>query len=210
MYPVPAKEARKEIVVGGSRFIASLAPVFSVEEAKGFVAQIRQEFRDATHHVSAYLVGGGNSVVAHAADDGEPAGTAGRPALAVLRGSGLGDVAVVVTRYFGGTKLGTGGLVKAYTQAVQAVVAEVPRAQKVLAHRVRLKIPYSFLERVRLLVEREEGEVLSESFAAEVTMMLRFPVTRFASFQDGLRELSAGRLKAEVVETGEVLLAWNT
>ncbi|MFN2242462.1 MAG: IMPACT family protein, partial [Anaerolineae bacterium] len=113
-YPIPARETRTEIQVLNSRFIATAAPVFSVEEAKAFVTRIRDEFADATHNVPAYLVGYGASVVAHCTDDGEPSGTAGRPALAVLRGSGLGDVAVVVTRYFGGTKLGTGGLVRAY------------------------------------------------------------------------------------------------
>jgi len=209
MYPVPAKEIRREVVIGGSRFIATLAPVFSVEEAKAFIARTRKEFRDATHNVPAYLVGGGNSVTAHASDDAEPSGTAGRPALAVLHGSGLGDVVVVVTRYFGGTKLGTGGLVRAYTQATQAVVSGVPRAQKLKAHTVLLAVPYPLLERVRLLVAAEAGEILEENFTADVTMTLRFPVDAFALFEDKLRELSAGKLDAEVVETNEILLEIN-
>ena len=209
MYPVPAKEIRREVVIGGSRFIATLAPVFSVEEAKAFIARMRKEFQDATHNVPAYLVGGGNSVTAHASDDGEPSGTAGRPAVAVLRGSGLGDVVVVVTRYFGGTKLGTGGLVRAYTQATQAVVSGVPRAQKLKAHTVLLAVPYPLLERVRLLVAAEAGEILEENFTADVTMTLRFPVDAFALFEDKLRELSAGKLDAEVVETNEILLEIN-
>ena len=105
-YPVPLRETRRELIVVNSRFIATLAPVFSVEQAKAFVARIRQEFADATHNVPAYLVGNGASVIEHCSDDGEPSGTAGRPALTVLKGSGLGDSAVVVTRYFGGIKLG--------------------------------------------------------------------------------------------------------
>ena len=105
---IPAREARVEMRVVNSRFIATAGPVFSVEEAKAFVARIKQEFADASHNVPAYLVGHGATVTAHCTDDGEPAGTAGRPVLAVLRGSGLGDVAVVVTRYFGGTKLEIG------------------------------------------------------------------------------------------------------
>ncbi|NQU31566.1 MAG: YigZ family protein [Anaerolineae bacterium] len=205
-YPVPAKEIRREIIRGGSRFIATLAPAFSVEEAKIFVTRMREEFSDATHNVPAYLVGGGNSVTAHASDDGEPSGTAGRPALAVLRGSGLGDVAVIVTRYFGGTKLGTGGLVKAYTQAVQAAVSDVSRAQKVLAHTVILAAPYPLLERIRLLVASEQGTILDEVFAADVTMTLRFPVERTTGFDAQLQELSSGKLRTEIVETNEVLL----
>ena len=205
-YPVPAKGIRREINISSSRFIATLAPAFSVEDAKVFIARMRDEFSDATHNVPAYLVGGGNSVTAHASDDGEPSGTAGRPALAVLHGSGLGDVVVVVTRYFGGTKLGTGGLVRAYTQATQAVVSVVPRAQKVLAHTALLVAPYPLLERIRLLVEAEEGKILDENFAADVTMTLRFPVGAFSLFEDRLRELSAGRLDAEIVETSEVFV----
>jgi len=206
MYPVPTSEIRREIVIGGSRFIATLAPVFSVEEAKAFIARMKTEFDDATHNVPAYLVGGGNSVTAHASDDGEPSGTAGRPALAVLRGSGLGDVALVVTRYFGGTKLGTGGLVRAYTQAAQAVVTGVQRAQKVLAHTVLLVAPYPLLERIRLLIASEQGTILDEIFAADVTMTLRFPVGRSAKFVDQLQELSSGKLSPEIVETNEVLV----
>ena len=206
MYPVPAKEIRREIVIGGSRFIATLAPVFSVEEAKAFIARMRSEFDDATHNVPAYLIGGGNSVTAHASDDGEPSGTAGRPILAVLRGSGLGDVAVVVTRYFGGTKLGTGGLVRAYTQATQAVVTDIPRAQKVMAYTTLLAAPYPLLERIRLLVEAADGEILDEDFTADVTMTLRFQVEKFDAFENGLQELSAGKLSVEIIETGEILL----
>jgi uncharacterized YigZ family protein len=120
-YTIPARETRAEIKVVNSRFVATVAPVFSVDAAKAFIARVRREFADATHNVPAYLIGHGASVIAHCNDDGEPSGTAGRPALAVLRGSGLGDVAVVVTRYFGGTKLGTGGLVRAYSGAVRAL-----------------------------------------------------------------------------------------
>jgi uncharacterized YigZ family protein len=206
-YPVPAKEVRAELVIQGSRFIATLAPVFNVDEAKEFLARIRTEFSDATHNVPAYLVGGGNSVMAHASDDGEPSGTAGRPALAVLKGSGMGDVAVVVTRYFGGTKLGTGGLVRAYTQAVQEVVSVVPRAEKVRADTLLLAAPYPLLERIRILVTEIGGEILDEEFGADVTLTLRFRVDDTTRFQTGLQELSAGQLAAGLMETNEILYA---
>ncbi len=205
-YPVPACEVRREIVVINSRFIAALAPAATVEAARAFVARIRGAFPDASHHVPAYIVGGGASAVAHASDDGEPAGSAGRPVLAVLRGSGLGDVVVVVTRYFGGTKLGIGGLVRAYTQAAQRVVAAVPRARKVLSHTVMLGLPYNRLEQVRRLTAQHGGTVLDEAFAAEVTLTLRFPAAAFPAFQEALQEFSAGRLEAVVLETGMVRL----
>src|SRR5512136_2142640 len=175
-YPVPLHEIRREISISNSRFIASLAPVFAVDEAKAFIQRIKAEFPDATHHVPVYLIGHGDSEIAHCSDAGEPSGTAGRPALAVLRGSGLGDAAVVVARYFGGTKLGTGGLVRAYSEAVRMAVEAVPRAEKVLTHTVMLAFPYTYLERVRLLVAAQNGKVLDESFAADVTMTAQLRV----------------------------------
>ena len=172
-YPVPLHEIRRELSVSDSRFITSLAPVFTVDEAKAFVARIKAEFPDASHNVPVYLIGHGDLEIAHCSDAGEPSGTAGRPALAVLRGSGLGDVAVVITRYFGGTKLGTGGLVRAYSEALRLVVEAVPRAEKVLTHTIMLAFPYTYLERIRILVAAQEGEILDEAFAVDVTLTAR-------------------------------------
>ncbi|MBK8904741.1 MAG: YigZ family protein [Anaerolineaceae bacterium] len=202
-YPIPAAETRAEIEVKNSRFVATAVPAFTVEQAREFIARIKAEFSDATHNVPAFLVGFGNSVTAHCNDDGEPSGTAGRPILAVLQGSGLGDIAVVVTRYYGGTKLGTGGLVRAYGDATKAVLDILPRAEKVPTHTVMLALPYNLLERVRLLVGEWNGRILEEEFAADITMTMQFTVARFPGFQDALRELSHGSLAAEIVETNE-------
>jgi uncharacterized YigZ family protein len=200
-YPIPEREARAEITVVNSRFIATAAPAFSVEAARAFIARIRAEFPDASHNVPAFLIGYGASVTAHCTDDGEPAGTAGRPALTVLQGSGLGDVVVVVTRYFGGTKLGTGGLVHAYTEAVQAVLAVLPRAEKVPTHTVMLACEYALFDRVRLLVQEHHGVLLDQDFAADVTLTARFATWHLDAFQAALRELSRGALQAEIIET---------
>ncbi len=205
-YPIPAQEVRIEITVVNSRFIATAAPVFSVEQAKAFVDRIRDEFSDATHNVPVYLVGYGASLVAHCSDDGEPSGTAGRPALAVLRGSGLGDVAVVVTRYFGGTKLGTGGLVRAYSDAVREVLAVLPHAEKVPTHTVMMAVPYSGFETVRRAITGHGGQILDEDFAADVTITARFAVENLAAFQSALQELSNGKLQAEIIETNEATI----
>jgi uncharacterized YigZ family protein len=205
-YPIPAQETRAEIQVLNSRFIATAAPVFSVDEARAFVARIKGEFADASHNVPAYLIGHGSTVIAHCHDDGEPSGTAGRPALAVLQGSGLGDVAIVVTRYFGGTKLGTGGLVRAYGDAVREVLQVLPRAEKVPTHTVLVATPYSFFERIRLAVEAHHGQILDEAFAADVTVTARFPVERLPPFQAALQELSSGAIEAEIVATDEATI----
>ncbi|HSR32336.1 MAG TPA: YigZ family protein [Anaerolineae bacterium] len=205
-HTIPAQEVRTEITVVNSRFVATAAPVFSVDEAKAFVARIREEFSDASHNVPAYLVGHGASVTAHCHDDGEPSGTAGRPALAVLRGSGLGDVAVVVTRYFGGTKLGTGGLVRAYSDAVRAVLEVLPRAEKVPTHTVVINSPYPFFERIRLAVAAHSGMILDEQFAADVTVTALFPIEHFGDFQAALQEMSNGTLEATIVATDQATI----
>jgi uncharacterized YigZ family protein len=192
--------------VVNSRFIATAGPVFSVDQAKAFVSRVKDEFSDASHNVSAYLVGYGNSVIAHCHDDGEPSGTAGRPTLAVLRGSGLGDVAVVVTRYFGGTKLGTGGLVRAYGDAVRSVLEILPRAMRVLTHVVQVDLPYPYFERVQLLVEAHHGEILEEAFGVEVSLTVRIPTESLEEFQQALREASNGRLAARVMRANEPAL----
>jgi len=209
-YPVPALEIRRELTVSNSRFISSLAPVFSVDEAKDFIARIKSEFPDASHNVPVYLIGHGDSEIAHCSDAGEPSGTAGRPALAVLRGSGLGDVAVVVTRYFGGTKLGTGGLVRAYSKALRLVVESVPRAEKVLIHTVMLVFPYTYLERVRLLVAAQDGKVLDEDFAVDVTLTARIIVEKLPTFQSSLSELTNGKVQVEVIESKQILMPLST
>jgi uncharacterized YigZ family protein len=205
-YFIPLTEIRREHVVVNSRFIATLAPAFSAEEAWVFIASVKKEFADATHNVPAYIIGGKNTVTEFCSDDGEPNGTSGKPALAVLRGSGLGDVAVVITRYFGGTLLGTGGLVKAYIESTQLVVNAVGRGRRVQVHVAMVAIPYSLLERVRLVVGRHGGEVLGEDYAGDITMTLQFPVETFEGFQTDLRELSAGKLRAEVIEMKETIV----
>ena len=205
-YSVPLTEIRRELMVSNSRFISTLAPAFSIDEARAFMARIKHEFADASHNVPVYIIGGGNTVTEYFSDDGEPSGTSGKPALAVMRGSGLGDAVLVITRYFGGTLLGTGGLVKAYTESAQLAVNAVGRGQRVPVHIALIALPYNLLERLRLVVTRQRGEVLGEDFAADITMTVRLPVDSFESFQNDLRELSAGKLQAEVIETKEMIV----
>ncbi len=189
--------------VVNSRFIATIAPVFSVPEARTFIERISEEFSDATHNVPAYVIGHGSSTIAHCSDDGEPSGTAGPPALAVLRGSGLGDAAVVVTRYFGGTKLGTGGLVRAYGDAVREVISQVPRAVKLPTHTIQINTPYPLFESVRRLVQAHGGQVLEETFTQQVTVLARLPQDRLDGLQIGLQELSRGQLEAQIIDSSE-------
>lgn len=206
-YLIPTEQIRKEHIVMNSKFIATLAPAFSIEEARTFIAKIKKEFADANHNVPVYVIGGGNTVTEYFSDDGEPSGTAGKPALTVVRGSGLGDVVLVITRYFGGTLLGTGGLVKAYTESAQLVVNAVKRGRRFPVYISKLVIPYNLLERIRILVIKYQAQIISEEYAEDVRINLQVRQEAFESFQSDLRELSAGKIQAQVIESKEEIVS---
>lgn len=198
MLTVPLEAVRAEYQAGNSRFIACLSPCDSVEAARAYLHGIRREFADASHHVPAFIIGGGNTVHEFCSDDGEPSGTAGRPALTVLKGSGLGNLCLVIVRYFGGTLLGTGGLVKAYTEAAQHALALVRRAAIVPVHSLELELPYHLYERCRQEIDRHKGELTAEAFGESVRLKLELASEQLAAFQLRLAELSSGQLQAQV------------
>ena len=197
---VPLEAVETEIKVVNSRFIANLAPANSVEEAREFLAEIKKRFPDATHHVPAFVIGHGQSIITHCSDDGEPSGTSGRPALAVLQGSGLGNVVVVVTRYFGGTKLGTGGLVKAYGEAVKAVLELVKPAALVPTTTLMFSLPYPLYELGLRLIEASRGIVLEDEFGVDVTLTVQFQDAQLESFNQQLSNLTSGQVDAIIIE----------
>lgn len=201
MLIVPFAPARAEILVVNSRFIASLEPVESTEAARAFLTCVREEFPDATHNVPAFIVGGGNTTTEYCSDDGEPSGTSGRPLLAVLKGSGLGNVAIVVTRYFGGTLLGTGGLVKAYSEAGKAVLAVTRRASLVETGRFEFELPYTLFDRFRMLAESLRVEIVEQSFAESVRLAVELPRAEQKSFESGIEALTSGSVRPSLVST---------
>src|SRR5215213_4985623 len=192
---IPAGPARAEIRVSNSRFIATAAPSATVEAARALIAGVRAEMPDASHHVYAYIVGHGATTTLSMTDDGEPPGTAGRPVMAVLKGSGLGDLALVITRYFGGTLLGTGGLVRAYGDAAKAVLAILPRAEKIERRELTIRLPYAAYDPARRLVAAHAGSLLEETFAADVTLRVSLPIAELAGFATALKELTAGQAR---------------
>jgi len=194
-YPIPAGESNIELQIKNSRFIGRAAYTPSVGEAKAFIEQVKSEHTGCNHAVYAFAVGHGASVTHGMSDAGEPSGTAGRPALAVVKGSNLGDVTVVIVRYFGGTKLGTGGLVKAYTETTQLALAELPITEKVERRTVYVTVPYHFYEPFKLLVQAHHGQVEAEEFATEVAFQLIFIIDDLAPFVAAVAEASAGRVR---------------
>lgn len=198
-YPVPAETVRVEDRIVNSRFIATIGPAASVEAAQAFIRAVREEFADASHNVYAYKIGYGASITESANDDGEPSGTAGRPMLAVLHGADVGDVVVVVTRYFGGTKLGTGGLVRAYSGMVRLALEALPFSERVEKQMLMFTVPYSLYERASQLVAAHRGETENEVFGAEVDIFAVFPVDDVPPFTAALRELAAGRVEVLLI-----------
>ncbi len=180
-----------------SRFLGTVGHAEGVEEARSFVEDVRRRYPDASHHVYAFAIGHGASVIHGVSDDGEPSGTAGRPVLSVVKGSGLGDVVVVVTRYFGGTKLGTGGLVKAYTATAQTVLGNTVQSRKVETIGVRMRTPYELYERCRSAIVRLRGRIESEDFADQVVMNARVPNESFAELRRKIRDLTSGQVDVE-------------
>lgn len=194
-YRIPAANIRTETEVSKSRFIATVGMAESAVEARAFIAEIRAEMPDASHHVYAFRAGYGSSVTEGVSDDGEPTGTSGPPILNVLRGSELGDIVLVVTRYFGGIKLGTGGLVRAYSDAARSALALLTTREKIELCQLGLTIPYSLYERVRQTLRHYNANVDDEVFEAEITLFVTLPVEDVDALTVALRDLSAGKIE---------------
>ena len=208
-YPIPARVTQAEHVAGNSKFIATISPAFSVQHAREFMSQIKTDFHDASHHVPAFIIGHGSSMTSHCSDDGEPSGTAGPPVLAVLQGSGLGDACIVVTRYFGGQKLGTGGLVRAYGDSARSVLSILPRAIRVPTHTVMIAMSYSQFESVKRLVSDHQGKIIEQEFMTDVTVTALIDVEDYVQFQVALRELSNGTLESLIIDTKDEIVTIN-
>lgn len=193
-YPIPAARHRIEQVIERSRFICTLVPARTAAEAQAFVKEMNAEFPDATHNCWAYVVGPpGSTSQVGMSDDGEPHGTAGRPMLTVLLHSGIGDVAAVVTRYYGGTKLGTGGLVKAYGGAVQEALVALPRAERVEYATVAIDAAYPAVSALLQLWPVHEAQVLAEEYGASARFTLRVPEGNVAALRAAVMDATRGQ-----------------
>ena len=196
-YLVPAGEARSEFIVKRSRFVGSVGGASDPEEALAFVERVAGEFRDASHNAWAYRLRIGFQVDSRSDDAGEPGGTAGRPILAAIEATALCDTVVVVTRYFGGIKLGAGGLVRAYGRAAREALAGLETRQKVRCETYRLRLEYAFLDVLRRLVAEHEGMVARELFDAQIEAQVMIPQDRASGFVERVVGASAGRVRPE-------------
>jgi uncharacterized YigZ family protein len=198
-YPAPAGVVEVEDTIKRSRFIGTAGPAATVDEAQRFVSALRERYRDATHNAWAFAVGVGDSALRGMSDDGEPSGTAGQPILARIEGSGLGDLVVVVTRYFGGTKLGTGGLVRAYGGLAGRAIDTLEVVEKVRTRRIDLEtVHYSHYGPLRGIIDAHGGQVIDEEFGEDVWMRIAVPLDRLKPFARAVRDATAGAIKIDV------------
>jgi len=200
-YRIPAQRRRVEEEIKRSRFITTVAYTPSVESARAYINEVSTEFSDASHNCWAYLVGPPASTAqVGMSDDGEPHGTAGRPMLTVLSHSGIGDLCAVVTRYFGGTLLGTGGLVKAYSGGVQLVLADLPTIERVPKSRLEVIIDYSTITLFKRMWPDYEVEMIGEEFAVDATFRVQLPIERVDAFSEAITTLTNGLALIELID----------
>ena len=188
-----------EITEKKSRFIATLAPVESEEEAAAFIESVKKKYWDARHNCSAFVLGE-RAQITRCSDDGEPAGTAGKPMLEVLLGTGVRNAAAVVTRYFGGVLLGTGGLVRAYTQAMHPGLDACPVVTMCYGTELRLVTDYNGIGKIQYILGQRGLEIKEPEYTDMVSMKLTVPYEDCQGLCKELTEATAGRVKIEELE----------
>ncbi|MGM0516577.1 MAG: YigZ family protein [Pseudomonadota bacterium] len=183
-FHTPAATVERELEIKKSRFIARAGAVSSREEAMAFVERAMADYPDARHHCWAYLIGNPETAASAAMSDaGEPSGTAGKPILNVIRHKDIGDVIVVVIRYFGGVKLGAGGLVRAYSGATQQALADLPLTEHQPTQQYRLRFGFADEQPLRHWTDTHQGELLSIDYAQQVTARVCVPEEHAAAFE---------------------------
>ncbi|EKN4183863.1 IMPACT family protein [Yersinia ruckeri] len=199
-YLIPAASVSVNEEIKKSRFITLLAHTRGVNEAKAFIQQVKSEHPTARHHCWAFVAGAPtDSQQLGFSDDGEPSGTAGKPILAQLLGSHIGEITAVVVRYYGGIKLGTGGLVKAYGSGVQQALKQTEVKYKVPQLEYTLLCDYAQLAMVESLLQQVDGQILQGEYGVQVSLRLSLPATLACQIGDKLRDLSRGSLQLTLI-----------
>ena len=197
-YPVPAKEHRVEERIKQSRFITTLARAETTDDAHAFIERIRDEFDDATHNCWAFVAGPpGSTTEVGMSDDGEPHNTAGRPMLEALLHADVGEVVAVVTRYYGGVKLGKGGLQRAYSGGVQKALASLPVMERVHRSTVWVAVEYAERDRMVRTAEKMDAVLLDEEYGADVRLKLAVPSQQLGEFRHAVADVTGGKGQIE-------------
>ena len=184
----------REIIVKKSRFITTIGHTAGMEECRAFIATVSAQYADATHNCYAFNGSApGSTAICGCSDDGEPHGTAGQPMLNVVLHCGLGELTAVVTRYFGGTLLGTGGLVKAYQDAVKTALADLPTAERMVPAYLDIVIEHSQVGLLKKLLPDFNAQILKQGFGAQASFTLLLPQAKASAFAALLADKTKGR-----------------
>ena len=193
-YLIPARTHRVEEVIQRSRFITEAGHAPDSEAAHAFLARVRAEFPDATHHCWAFVAGPpGSTLSIGMSDDGEPHGTAGRPMLTALLHGGVGEIVAVCTRYYGGTKLGTGGLSRAYSGGVKLVLEKLPTQERIERMALRVVVDYGSVDAVQRLFEDSEATVESQVYGENVEYRVAVPREMAGSLSESVAGITRGQ-----------------
>lgn len=195
-YKILAEGGEGEIVEKKSRFIATFRPVNTEEEAVSFIEEMKKKYWDARHNCSAFVLGA-RAEITRCSDDGEPSGTAGRPMLEVLLGEEIRNVAVVVTRYFGGTLLGTGGLVRAYTQAVKEGLQNSKTAVMRYGTVLDMHTDYNGVGKILYLLEKQGLKVQDSEYGEAVRLTVTVPFSKKEALEKEAVQATAGKCRIE-------------
>jgi uncharacterized YigZ family protein len=200
-YTIPKRQHRTKEEIKRSRFITTISHTPSAEDAREFIRRSKEEFNDANHNCWAYVVGPpGSTAQVGMSDDGEPHGTAGRPMLTVLLHSDVGDICAVVTRYFGGTLLGKGGLVKAYSGGVQHALESLPTVEKIPMASLLVMIDYATVTPLHNLLPDFEAVITHEDYAVDVTLSIEMPQVNSKDFVAAVTNLTSGNAIIERID----------
>jgi uncharacterized YigZ family protein len=194
-YTISAAVRAPELKVRGSRFIADILPVATKEDVSAALEQVRKEFHDASHHCFAYRLGADGALL-RAADDGEPSGTAGKPILLVLTSRKLTNALLIVTRFFGGTKLGTGGLARAYAEAAQQAVSMSHVIRVFLTVSVNVRVLYEDLPAMERLIKAYDAHIAQSTYLASVELMVEIRASKAGEFVHTVTDTFHGRAEA--------------
>jgi len=196
-----SKNSTAEIVEKKSRFIANVFYVETIEEADNYIKEIKKKYHDARHNCVAYAIETGDGGLAiKFNDDGEPSGTAGSPMLKVILEKGLSNILVVVTRYFGGTLLGTGGLVRAYTEATIKALEENTYINKTIGNEMLIEIEYAELEKTKYYLNKQNIKIININYSNNIEIIIDVPKEKINKFTNIDSDLPIGILKCDILK----------
>lgn len=198
-YSAPVSQIQIELKIKNSRFVGTAGPASSVGSARESIFSVRRKFSEASHHCYAFSIGYGASVTQGMSDDGEPSGTAGRPMLAVVSGVGIGDVFVVASRYFGGTKLGMGGLVRAYSETAKSALDALEIRVKYETTLLHITLPYEYYDICKARLLEMGSNIRNETYSSNVRIEVDIISNKKDVIQNMVRDITSGLAQIDLI-----------